>query len=31
MIGFIEKFRPEFEEYLKKKAPGPAIPELALV
>jgi NADH-quinone oxidoreductase subunit F len=30
MMGFIEKFRPEFEEYLKKKAPGPAIPELAL-
>ena len=30
MIGFIEKFRPEFEEYLKKKAPGPTIPELAL-
>jgi NADH-quinone oxidoreductase subunit F len=30
MIGFIEKFRPEFEEYLKKKAPRPAIPELAL-
>jgi NADH-quinone oxidoreductase subunit F len=30
MIGFIEKFRPEFEEYLRKKAPGPAIPELAL-
>jgi NADH-quinone oxidoreductase subunit F len=30
-MAFIDKFRDEFEEYLKKPRPAPSVPELALV